>query len=83
MRKTPLAAAISSVLATGSAMAPQVAMAQDDEVAIEEVVVTGSRIKKDVFTTSAPMDIVDVDVASVQGIANIGELLQTNTLAAG
>jgi iron complex outermembrane receptor protein len=83
MRKTPLAAAISSVLATGSAMAPQVAMAQDDEVAIEEVVVTGSRIKKDVFTTSAPMDIVDVDVASVQGIANIGDLLQSNTLAAG
>lgn len=89
MRKTPLAAAISSVLATGSATAPQLALAQDDEgadgrqAAVEEVVVTGSRIKKDVFTTSAPMDIVDVDVASVQGIANIGDLLQTNTLAAG
>ena len=90
MRKTPLAAAISSVLAAGSATAPQLALAQDDQaadgkrpVAIEEVVVTGSRIKKDVFTTSAPMDIVDVDVASVQGIANIGDLLQTNTLAAG
>lgn len=86
MKKTPVAAAISSVLASVAMTAPQSVLAQDDDEdsqAIEEVVVTGSRIKKDAFSTSAPMDIIDVDVASVQGIANIGQLLQSNTLAAG
>jgi iron complex outermembrane receptor protein len=90
MKKTPLATAIGSVLAAGAATAPHIVFAQadatDNEKAtnkIEEVVVTGSRIKKDAFTTSAPMDIVDVETASVQGIANVGQLLQTTTVAAG
>ena len=84
MRKTPVAAAISTALAAGSVAVPQVALGQDTEaVEIEEVVVTGSRIKKDAFTTTAPMDIVDIESASVQGIANVGDLLQRNTLAAG
>lgn len=88
MRKTPLAAAIGSVFAAGS-ITPQIAFAQDNEEVfdendeLEEVVVTGSRIKKDAFTTTAPMDIIDVEVASIQGIANVGDLLQTSTLAAG
>ena len=84
MRKTPIAAAISTAIAAGSGVAPQVASAQEAEaVELEEVVVTGSRIRKDAFTTTAPMDIVDIESASVQGIANVGDLLQRNTLAAG
>jgi iron complex outermembrane receptor protein len=62
-------------------------LAQDEEAAastaIEEIVTTGSRIRKDVFTSSAPMDVVDVGKASIQGIANVGELLQRNTAASG
>lgn len=88
MNKTPLAAAMSSVFTAGSIAAPQIVLAQDNDDndesrSIEEVVVTGSRIRKDAFSTSAPMDIIDVDVASVQGISNVGQLLQSNTLAAG
>lgn len=89
MKKSPIAAAVGSVLAAGSFSSPQFVLAQDNDDdgsearAIEEVVVTGSRIKKDAFSTSAPMDIIDVDVASVQGIANVGQLLQSSTLAAG
>ena len=87
MKKTPIAAAVGSVLTAGAITAPQFVLAQDSDTAdtreLEEVVVTGSRIKKDAFSSSAPMDIVDVDVASVQGIANVGQLLQSNTLAAG
>jgi iron complex outermembrane receptor protein len=87
MKKTPVAAAISSVLASAAITAPQFVLAQDNDEeearTLEEVVVTGSRIKRDAFSSSAPMDIIDVDVASVQGIANVGQLLQSNTLAAG
>lgn len=64
------------------------ALAQDDDTAetterIENIIVTGSRIRKDVFTSSTPMDVVDIEEASVQGIANVGELLRRNTAAAG
>jgi iron complex outermembrane receptor protein len=50
---------------------------------IEEIITTGSRIRKDVFSSSAPMAVVDVDEASLQGVANVGELLQNTTTAAG
>ncbi|MGI9237148.1 MAG: TonB-dependent receptor plug domain-containing protein [Woeseiaceae bacterium] len=93
MNKTPLATSIGSILAASSMATSNVALAQaesDDDVliddgteGIEEVIVTGSRIKKDAFTTSSPMDIVDIREASVQGIANVGDLLQGNTTAAG
>lgn len=86
MSKTPIAAAISIALAQGSLMAANPAMAQerdDDAEPIEQIVVTGSRIRKDAFSSSQPMSVIDVGEASVQGIANVGELLQNNTVAAG
>ena len=88
MRKSPLAAAIGLALANGSLVLSAPAYAQDNNAAedaegIEEVVVTGSRIRKDAFTSSTPMDIIDIGEASVQGIANVGELLQRNTTASG
>src|SRR5210317_986631 len=90
MKKTPIASAISIALAHGSLMMGGVAVAQvvsDEEVAsgeaIEEIVTTGSRIRKDVFTSSTPMDVIDIEEASIQGIANVGELLQNSTVASG
>jgi len=87
MERTPLALAISIALANGSLMMSTPVLAQDegaaDTEAIEEIITTGSRIRKDVFTSSAPMDVIDVGQASIQGIANVGELLQRNTAAAG
>ena len=87
MKKTPIAMAVSFALASGSFALTAPALAQDDDnrsqEGIEEVVVTGSRIRKDVFTSSTPMDVIDVGEASLQGIANVGELLQRNTVASG
>jgi iron complex outermembrane receptor protein len=87
MRKTPLAAAISVAIANGSLVAGAPARAQDaiedtTEV-VEQIIVTGSRIAKDPFTTSTPVDVIDIEEASTQGIANVGELLRRNTTAAG
>jgi outer membrane receptor protein involved in Fe transport len=92
MKKTPLAGAISSILTASALCATTLVFAQDQAVPedyddedriAEEVIVTGSRIRKDAFTSSTPLDVIDVGEASVQGMANVGDLLQANTAAMG
>ena len=90
MRKTPLAIGISSVLAASALCASTPSLAQGqieellkDEEPIEEIVTTGSRIRKDAFTSSTQLDVIDVAEASIAGIANVGQLLQSNTVALG
>ena len=63
-------------------------MAQDDETLtdaepIEEIVATGSRIRKDTFTSAAPMDVILTEAAAVRGINDVATLLQTTTIAQG
>lgn len=83
--RTPVASAISLALAAGSMGFGAHALAQDEDEArdVEEVVVTGSRIRKDTFTASEPMDVVLTQEAYVQGFSSIGGFLQTTTVAAG
>ena len=93
MRKTPLALAIGSLVMASSFSA--LAQSEIDSETIpteaasaspqtlEEVLVTGSRISRDVFSSSSPMDVIEMDVADVQGIGDIATLLQTTTVAAG
>ena len=63
------------------------ALAQDDEMIdesnIEEVTVTGSRIRRDNFSSAAPMDVLLTDEASVRGINDVATLLQRTAIAAG
>jgi outer membrane receptor protein involved in Fe transport len=69
------------MLATGQLA---LAQAQSGETELEEVVVTGSRIPRDTFTTAAPLTVLDsVEIAAV-GTTNIGEYLQNipQTIAA-
>ena len=86
-KRSPLASAISLALATSfMGMGPQVLAQEDlveDEQPMEEVIVTGSRIRKDVFSSTSPIDIIITENASVQGISDLGNLLQTSTIAAG
>ena len=86
-RRTPLASAISIALASSAFGFTPLVFAQDEDQAdsqeIEEVVVTGSRIRRDVFSSSQPMDVVLTERATVQGFGDIGGLLQSTTVAAG
>ena len=85
-KKSPLASAISLAIASGSMGISPYVLAQDtvaEEEPIENIVVTGSRIKRDGFSTSAPMDVILTDTASVAGISDIGTLIQQSTAAAG
>ncbi len=87
-----LAAGVSS-LALGIG-AP--ALAQDDQVdEIEEfddlddvatddtIVVTGSRIAKDVFSSSSPIQVILPDQSSLAGLLSATEILQSTTAASG
>lgn len=57
--------------------------ADDGEALTQDVVrVTGSRLANE-FTSIAPLDIISADEAALEGIADVGKLLQTATVAAG
>jgi iron complex outermembrane receptor protein len=89
LKRTPLVNAISCAIAASALGVSSLALAQDvpeaevtDEV-IEEVIVTGSRIRRDSFSSSTPVDVINTDISGIQGVADIGTLLQGTTIAAG
>ena len=79
--------AFSLLSACSLSIAPAWAQSQDvddvDEAMIEEVVVTGSRIRRDEFTSAAPLQTYNIDAARQIGISSIGDLLQRSTIANG
>jgi iron complex outermembrane receptor protein len=82
VRLTPLAAAVITALyPVGPALAQDEAVPSDEPV--EEVIVTGSRIRRDTFSSAAPMEVVLTEAAAPRGITDVASLLQTTTVAAG
>lgn len=59
--------------------------AQDaaDEDAVEEITVTGSRIKRDAFSSPSPIQVLDVEAGRKIGISSIADLLQRATVTSG
>lgn len=49
----------------------------------DEVVVTGSRLKRDTFNSISPLQVIDAEIAADQGLFSPVEILQTSTTAAG
>ena len=81
-KKTPLASAIGAVTAGSLAALPAVAVAaaETDEEAIDEVVVvTGSRIRRDVSDAPSPITIIDREEIDLTGLENVADLLRTTT----
>ena len=81
--KKLLSIAVSSALGlTSSFMLTQYAVAQDDQVdesdaLLEEVIVTGSRIKRADVDSASPVTVIDRATMEIQGLTDVGELLQT------
>jgi len=50
---------------------------------IEEITVTGSRIRRDEFSSPSPIQVLDVDSGRQLGISSIAEMLQRATVANG
>lgn len=79
---SPLAAAVVTALYPSAAALAQNNQPLDDET-IEEVVVLGSRISRDSFSSASPVDVVLTESASARGINDLGMMLQTTSVAAG
>lgn len=68
--------------------APGLAFAQDatqapEATEVEEIVVTGSRIPRNEFTSSDPIQVLTAERAEQRGLSDTAQLLQSSTLAAG
>ncbi|KAK0332437.1 hypothetical protein LTR94_024889, partial [Friedmanniomyces endolithicus] len=62
----------------------QAQSSQEDEAdnsTLEEVVVTGSRIRRNEFTSSQPIQVITSEEASLEGLINTTEILQGSTAA--
>jgi len=78
LKKTPLASAIYSItLASALAATAVPVFAEDESKMIEEVVVTGSRIKRADFTSNAPIVTVDSEQFDLTGTINTESLLNS------
>jgi len=80
---SPLAAAVVAALWPASAVMAQDDEATADKAPIEEIVTTGSRIRRDSFSSAAPMDVVLAEAAAARGINDVATMLQTTTVAQG
>jgi len=49
----------------------------------DQIIVTGSRIKKDTFNSIVPLQVINTDLANDQGLFNPVEILQSSSAAAG
>jgi len=79
LKKTPLASAISSITLATALAATSVAVPvfAEDETMMEEVVVTGSRIKRADIDGASPISVIDrVDFVRT-GVTDIGDILQS------
>ena len=65
------------------------AFAQDDATTesnadqpIEEIITTGSRIKRTEFSSASPVQVLTMDMATLGGLADVADILQESTVAA-
>ena len=83
-RMSRLFAGLPLVFACTLFIAP--AQAQEDgaeEGVLEEITVTGSRIRRDEYSSPSPIQVLDVQAGRQLGISSISELLQRTTVANG
>jgi len=61
----------------------QPAAPPEEDKDVERVVVTGSRLKKNEFTSSAPIQIITREDATLEGLTDTADILQGSSTAAG
>lgn len=88
MAKSQLAIAIACVFASAPVLAQQEEQQQTEQQAeqqqeVERIQVTGSRIRTDGMDEATPVQVIQAEDAITQGFTNLGDLLQSSTIAAG
>ena len=86
-RKTPLAIAVGAVVSATMLGISPLALAEEqlaqEKQLVEEFTVVGSRIKRDGFSNSSPIDVLSAEDAITHGYTSVGALLQNTTIAVG
>ncbi len=72
--KKKLALSVAASLALGSGFS-NIALAQDDEEAVEQITVTGTRIRSDDFSNAQPSTVVGSDMLENLGMVNLGDAM--------
>jgi len=80
---TPLAAAVMTAIYPIAPAIAQDAADPSAEEAVEEIIVLGSRIRRDTFSSAAPIDVVLTESAPARGVTDLATLLQTTSVAMG
>lgn len=57
--------------------------AEPEEKSIEQITVTGSRIKRDEFTSNSPVTVITAERSALAGLLDTSDILQGSTIAAG
>ncbi|MDH7942644.1 TonB-dependent receptor [Pseudohongiella sp. SYSU M77423] len=84
MKRNTLSLAVASVLGLGSAaILPTSALAQEAAETLEEVVVTGSRIRRADLEGFNPVSVIDRSMIETQSQVSIGDILQRMPFSAG
>lgn len=76
---------VSAQVADDEAETEEQAEATEDEYGrpVEEVVVTGSRLRRNTYNSIAPLQIISAEVKREAGLIDAGDILQESTAAAG
>jgi iron complex outermembrane recepter protein len=95
-RKFLLGTTVIAGLAAAALVGPTVAMAQttapasapaaddeEDEGDVSALVITGSRIKRNEFNSSAPIQVITSEQSSLEGLVDTAEILQQSSIASG
>lgn len=92
LRSTVLAGFAATAFAASPALAQDadeedVAETEEDQQVAgqptDRVIITGSRIRRDEFTSASPIQVVNAEVATLEGLVDTGELVQSTSVAAG
>lgn len=76
---------LAGLAAIGLAAAPGYAQDAEEEEAEEQdvITVTGSLIRRSEFSSTAPIQVVTAEIATLEGLVDTAEMLQTASVAAG
>jgi outer membrane receptor protein involved in Fe transport len=82
-KPTPVFLAVWAVLAAPAAVAQQAQQPAAQEAAVTEIVISGSRIKRDNYSSAAPLQIIRNDDSAIAGFTSTAEVLQGTAVTGG
>jgi len=74
---------VPEVVVADEGIVPPVGDAASDEEVIDEIIVTGSRIRRSTYTSIAPLQVITSEVAKAAGLFDVAEVLHDSIAATG